>query len=266
MLTKERTGLIIIISLVLLAAICPLEAVAQESVWDVLVQENPAIAQEEGIARLEQQILQRLTPEQAERFVAGEDPSTIILADGTDLGSLLVKILEEPGAVYYPVQACKLKGKGVPPDHLYPEGETIITVRDTCEIPANAQVLAMNIKVMPTSNGRVSLYPARGRPFGSGYINFRRGEVSNNAAVVELCGDTCRSGDLVVRLYNNSAPQKVDLYVMGYFAEGPTGPQGPTGPTGPAGPTGPEGPQGEIGPEGPQGPAGPAGPTGPEGL
>ncbi len=195
---------------------------AQESAWDLMLRDNPALAEEEGgISRQERQILQRLTPEQAERFAAGEDPSTILLEDGTDFGSVVAKILAGgPGGVYYPVDACRLAGSGVPENNRYPRGMTRIAVRDTCDIPEWATAIAVNVKVpRPNDNGRLSLFPENGRAFTGGFIDFREMLASNNSVVVELCPANCHRGDLVVKLGQNTHPQKVLFHVLGYFAD-----------------------------------------------
>jgi hypothetical protein len=59
----------------------------EETAWDALVRKDPLVASEGATPRLERQILQRLTPEQAKRFIDGEDPETIHLVDGRWLQS-----------------------------------------------------------------------------------------------------------------------------------------------------------------------------------
>ncbi len=197
----------------------------EETAWDALVRENPTVAEETVTSRLERQILQHLTPEQAERFAAGEDPSTIVLADGRDLGRAIEEGFGAPGAVYVPVDSCKLAGAGIPLDDLYLPGDTMITVRGTCGVPTEAVGLVVNAKVRnPTSDGRLNLFPADGGQFNPGFIDFTARPPGsfdtffNNAVVVELCEGACVAGDLTVRLLETTTANKVHFHTMGYFA------------------------------------------------
>ncbi len=196
------------------------EPVAQESAWEVMVSEDPAAAEEVGISRKERLLLQLLTPEQAERFAAGEDPSKIMLDDGTDLATVLAKRIHQPGSIYYPIDTCPLKGPGVPPDHLYPQGRTPIAVRSgRCGIPEEATAVVVNIKIPnPKSKGRMSLFPNNGRSFLGGHINFRRQMPFNNTVLVELCWENCGAGDLIVELSKNTEPERIRFHAFGYFA------------------------------------------------
>lgn len=57
------------------------------SAWDVLLKQAPALAQD--LTAEERDLLQALTPEQAEAFAGGADPTEILLSDGESLADLL---------------------------------------------------------------------------------------------------------------------------------------------------------------------------------
>ncbi len=66
------------------------EILSGESAWDILVREQPEIVA--STSSLERKVLQALTPEQAERFTNGEDPSTIVLDSGETLAKFIKSI------------------------------------------------------------------------------------------------------------------------------------------------------------------------------
>lgn len=57
------------------------------SAWDVLLKKAPALARD--LSAEERQLLQALTPEQAEAFAEGTDPAEIPLSGGRSLADLL---------------------------------------------------------------------------------------------------------------------------------------------------------------------------------
>ena len=59
------------------------------SAWDVMVEQNPRLAEDSTLAPVERKILQVLTMEQAVAYTAGADPATIVLADGTTLDAMI---------------------------------------------------------------------------------------------------------------------------------------------------------------------------------
>ncbi len=60
---------------------------ARESAWRALVRGTPAVAR--AISAEERRLLEAITPEQADAFVRGADPATLVLADGRTVADLL---------------------------------------------------------------------------------------------------------------------------------------------------------------------------------
>jgi hypothetical protein len=63
-------------------------------------------------------------------------------------------------------------------------------VANTCEIPASATAVAINVGVVsPTDFGDLRVYPAGGAPPLASTINFRPGQTRANNAVIGLGGE-----------------------------------------------------------------------------
>lgn len=294
-MTTQRHTKCLTLSL-FLCILLPMTGVgATESAWQALVLEHPGLgaaelAEDLGIGWLERTVLEALTPEQHEAFVAGADPATLWLDAGETLADLLARTVDEEGMstgmVYYPLPACSLIDTSLSPQGSMTVGEirTFLARGDIdlspqggpvtgCGVPSEAGSVIANFQVDAgvgaAAKGRLKAWPSDLPLPASWLVEYQSTPTRlryNNAVALPLCSVGACPSDLKIR--TEALGAEVRVVVVGYFAPGPggpPGPPGPAGPTGPAGPAGPAGPMGPIGPMGLTGSAGPAGPTGPAG-
>ena len=82
-MTGTKTGSSYSVNLIaLLAALAvivaiPAAAGASESAWEAMLRDDPGLAEDGTVGPLERQVLEVLTPEQAEAWLAGADPAGI---------------------------------------------------------------------------------------------------------------------------------------------------------------------------------------------
>ena len=65
------------------------EAEASLSAWDVLLRENSSLL--ERASELERDVLQLMTPDQVQSFIAGTDPAEMVLLTGESLDAFLIR-------------------------------------------------------------------------------------------------------------------------------------------------------------------------------
>jgi hypothetical protein len=232
--------------------------------------------------RLQRQVVEALTPQQAEAFANGADPATILVADGTTLEQFLAEAAAANGAqlAYTPIDPCPLVRTTSAAAGGLAAGESRgFRARGNlaaqggaatgCGIPTDAQALAVVVRATGRGKGGGSLrvWPAADPEPDLVLTDFGPAV----STLLELCHGKPCAADFQARVIGARANLRVD--VVGYFAPlaatagspGPAGAPGPAGVAGPPGPAGPHGAQGAQGAEGPQGARGPAGPAGPAG-
>ena len=97
------------LALSILALGFPTLATAQapdaESAWEALLERNPAV---ENVSPLEREILLHLTPEQADAYLQGADPSEIVLLNGETLAAFI----DRKGSTNFEITWYSMDGSG----------------------------------------------------------------------------------------------------------------------------------------------------------
>jgi hypothetical protein len=97
---------------------------------------------------------------------------------------------------------------------LAPGWQRIFTVAEACGVPAGAKAVSVNLTVVASAPGYLSLFPGDAVHPGSSNLNFGAGQIRANNAVLALAGDGTGS----VNVFNGSTGTvQVIIDVNGYF-------------------------------------------------
>ena len=225
-----------LVSALLLGVLVAMPLPAQEkSAWEVMLETNPAAGEDDSITPLERTILNALTPEQAEAYQDGADPSTIRLAGGDTLADLIGASLNGggPELVYVSMTSCRLFGtwfQGSPGPPMIADEVRTLFARGTdlsaqggsatgCGIPTEAVAFMAQLRVMqPTAKGLIKAWPAGGVVGMSQLLDYdpasgvRR---TNTASILEICTGMCAGGDFNIKTLFGGAHVQVDT--VGFF-------------------------------------------------
>ncbi len=97
---------------------------------------------------------------------------------------------------------------------LFPGWQRSFTVTDTCGVPASARAVSVNLAVVASAPGHLTLFPGDAGAPGSSSINFAAGQTRANNAILMLA----RDGTGTVTVLNASAGSNhLIVDVNGYF-------------------------------------------------
>jgi len=226
-----RTRLICVGIATMLALAMGSARASDESAWDAMVANDPELAENASITAIERQILNVLSPDQAEDFYSGVDPSSILLDDGTTLEQYLSAALTPGGVIFVPTDPCILADTRDSVDGNMGVGET----RDFlargldlssqggsatgCGVPDEAVAIFASFRIRNpdgAGNGRLRAW-ATGDPQPSAVI-LDFAETADNlrfnaGSVVQLAD--IGTGDFTVRTTGVGA--RVTMHTTGYF-------------------------------------------------
>jgi hypothetical protein len=97
---------------------------------------------------------------------------------------------------------------------LAPSSSRTFTVAGVCGIPTGAKAISLNLTVVPTASGFMTLYPGNETAPGTSTINFVAGRTRANNAIVTLATDG--SGTIAI-LNGSGGSNDAILDVNGYF-------------------------------------------------
>ena len=97
---------------------------------------------------------------------------------------------------------------------LFPGWQRSFTVTGTCGVSASARAVSVNLTVVASAPGYLTIYPGDAASPGTSNINFSTGQVRANNAVLALSGD--RTGTVTV-LNGAAGANHLILDVNGYF-------------------------------------------------
>lgn len=120
---------------------------------------------------------------------------------------------------FYTVSPCRiLDTRNVPSSFggpaLAPGRERIFTIAGSCDIPSTAKAVSVNLTVVASALGFLTLYPGDGANPGSSNINFAAGQTRANNAVLPVAADG--SGTVTI-LNGSTGANHLILDVNGYF-------------------------------------------------
>lgn len=203
------------------------------SAWQALLSDYPAMVEDRSVPAEERRILQALSLESAEAYLAGKDPATIVLPGGETLEDFINRMREEraAGLVFQPTEPCRvLDTRTIEP--LRDENVNVelqgTNLAEPCGLPGfvgdelkthRARSVMLRVSLQDVQgDGDMVIWPANDHP--EPLVGLVRLSESNEQNVVaslcdEISSEPCADGDVTVRVRGGSA--HVVLDVVGYF-------------------------------------------------
>lgn len=219
-----------------------------ESAWDALARLQPELLSDRTVTPLERKILQVLSPDQADAYLSGADPESIILPGGENLGDFIARIerQEAVGLVYKPIVPCLVADSRRSQGKLTADETRALVIRGPeadyssqgggatdCGLPGlrgedlqsnTIRALVLNVEVLDAEGtGEFRMWAANDHPRPSVPL-FRygpEGPQANNyhPLIVSVCDEEspapCSTGDLMMQ--TGDAGAHVVISALGYF-------------------------------------------------
>ncbi|MCP4659135.1 MAG: hypothetical protein GY856_27310, partial [bacterium] len=213
--------------------------------WQALLAERPEVVDDTSVSNLERNILQLLTPEQADAYAGGGDAAEMRLPNGETLASWLdrQRRLEASGLLYKPLVPCRVLDTRRMSRTLAADEELFLHVGGAaadfshqggedggCGVPGlrgevlrtnTARALMLSVEIHDAAGpGSVELWPGGGarRP-GIGLLSYGPDASPRQMLVVGVCDEEsvrpCDHGDIALVLRGAAAHVVAD--VLGYF-------------------------------------------------